>query len=130
MHYQGRIKTDFFSQGLGYHHILIMRLEVLQRCGHQIRVNPWTASYMYSCFKKQRVLKLGFKSTHFNKTQSLVGKMFMSLLPTGFISICNGIMAFSSCKITHFERSKISLTQCCYSQRFIGKIASPTGLGH
>ena len=35
----------FFILGLGYHHIEIIGLEFLQRCGHQIRVNTWTVSY-------------------------------------------------------------------------------------
>ena len=36
----------FLSLGLGYQHIQIIGLEFLQRCGHQIRVNTWTGSYV------------------------------------------------------------------------------------
>ena len=36
----------FWAWVLGYHHIQITGLEFLQRCGHQIRVNIWTGSYV------------------------------------------------------------------------------------
>ena len=42
-HRKSVIKMDFLSQGLGYHHIQTMRLEFLQRFGHQIWVNTWRA---------------------------------------------------------------------------------------
>ena len=45
-HLKAGIKTVFLSLGLGYHHIQIIGLEFLQRCGHQIRVNTWTGSYI------------------------------------------------------------------------------------
>ena len=38
-------KDGFFEHGFGYHQLQIIGLEVLQRCGHQIRVNTWTGSY-------------------------------------------------------------------------------------
>ena len=47
-HLKAGIKTVFLSLGLGYHHIQIIGLEFLQRCGHQIRVNTWTGSYSIS----------------------------------------------------------------------------------
>ena len=39
------IKTNLLSLGFGYHQIQITGLELLQRCGHQIRVNTSTGSY-------------------------------------------------------------------------------------
>ena len=38
-------QDKFLSQVFGYPHIQIIRVEFLQRRGHQIRVNTWTGSY-------------------------------------------------------------------------------------
>ena len=49
LHYQKAvIKTDFFSLGLSGHYIQIMRLEIFQRCCHQVRVNTCTGSWAYT----------------------------------------------------------------------------------
>ena len=45
MHLKAGIKTIFVMLGLGYHHIKIIGLEFLERCGYQIRVNTLTVSY-------------------------------------------------------------------------------------
>ena len=39
-------QDGFFETGFGYHQLQIIGLEFLQRCGHQIRVNTWTGSYI------------------------------------------------------------------------------------
>ena len=41
------IMTVFLSLALRYHQIKIARLEFLQRCDTQIRVNTWTGSFYY-----------------------------------------------------------------------------------
>jgi hypothetical protein len=51
-------QDGFFEHGFGYHQLQIIGLEVLQRCGHQIRVNTWTCSYA--------VPSLCFSTCHFH----------------------------------------------------------------
>ena len=41
-------QDGFFEPGFGYHQLQIIGLEFLQRCGHQIRVNTWTGSYVWT----------------------------------------------------------------------------------
>ena len=43
----------FFEPGFGYHQHQISGLEFLQHCGHQIKVNTWTGSYIF--FKNNSV---------------------------------------------------------------------------
>ena len=44
-HWRAGMKTNLLSLGFGYHQIQITGLELLQGCGHQIRVNTSTGSY-------------------------------------------------------------------------------------
>ena len=68
LHYQrAGIKTTLLSLGFRYHQIQIMRLEFLHHCGHQIRVNNETGSYVIeeeyfcksvlSCLSNKHIMK-------------------------------------------------------------------------
>ena len=61
-HLKAGIKTVFLSLGLGYHHIQIIGLEFVQRCGHQIRVNTWTGSYSLEWLEWMEIADMAINS--------------------------------------------------------------------
>ena len=52
-HQKSVIKMDFLIHGFWYYYIQIIRLESLQHCGHQIRVNTGTGSYGENIYQEK-----------------------------------------------------------------------------